>query len=90
MSSFDYVNVKVECPHCGNDVIGFQSKDNVCGMGVIDPKFVNNFYTDCDYCGRYIEFSRYELLAPTKPRKQPFTLAELTEMGFTLMGVKSD
>jgi predicted nucleic-acid-binding Zn-ribbon protein len=55
---FDYVNVSIKCPKCGNIVRGFQTKDGECGMNTLEIEEVNQFYTTCYKCKSWIEFNR--------------------------------
>jgi DNA-directed RNA polymerase subunit RPC12/RpoP len=61
MGMFDYVDLKIECPYCGVILEGFQSKDSKCELDIISPKEVNNTYTSCDNCGKWVE---YEVVHP--------------------------
>lgn len=60
MGMFDYVKYECVCPICQGDVDGFQSKDNECVLDVVQVKDVDNFYTSCDKCGCWIEFTRID------------------------------
>jgi len=81
MGMFDDVNVVIACPDCGKDVTEFQTKDHYCALKLIDPTEIDNFYTSCE-CGRRIEFNKPPTF--TKPRENPFTLDEITELGFKM------
>lgn len=61
MGMFDYVNFSIPCPHCGHEVEGFQSKSGDCCLETIEPWTVNNFYSGCDNCGAWIDYSRVDL-----------------------------
>lgn len=58
MGMFDYVDFKMKCPGCGEEVAGFQSKDGNCYLETVKPTDVNNFYDACKKCGGWIEFTR--------------------------------
>lgn len=83
MGMFDYVNFKMNCPKCGDEVLGFQSKDAHCMLEKVDPVSVNNFYSNCA-CGHWIELSRNDLPKSNKPRRSPYTIDEVLAMGFKI------
>ena len=60
---FDYVDFKIDCPGCGNEVKEFQSKDGNCTLDILKPHDVNRFYACCFSCGGWIEFERKEQLS---------------------------
>lgn len=85
MGIFDYVNVKIDCPYCGNPMErNWQSKDSICRLETIDPDCVDRFYQSCDGCEKWVEYSRLEV-APAKKRDEPFNLDEVIALGFTLV-----
>lgn len=55
-----YDNIKWEekCPHCGNIIDDFQSKDGPCAMFMLDYWDVKNFYSSCNKCGTSIEYTK--------------------------------
>ena len=62
---FDYVAVKINCPFCKKEIDGikhriFQSKDSTCSLGFIPLDKVDNFYSSCPHCKRWVEFNRKE------------------------------
>lgn len=81
MGMFDYVNVEMPCPKCGSPLDIFQSKDNACRMWLIPPDTVNVFYTSCDNCKTWIEFSRQ---APdvSLEKTPPATREQVEALGF--------
>ena len=83
MGMYDYVNFKMNCPKCSEEVTGFQTKSAHCILDTVDPVAIDNFYTKCS-CGNWIEFSRNNLPAPEKAREEPYTIDEVTALGFTL------
>ncbi len=58
MGMFDWVDFKMPCPKCGQEVDGFQSKSGECTMELVKPSEVTNFYSWCENCGTQIEFFR--------------------------------
>lgn len=80
---FDYVNFKMNCPKCGNEGLKFQTKSSYCLLEIVDPIAVDDFYSVCD-CGNWIEFSRDNLPAREKARAEPYTIDEVTALGFTM------
>ena len=78
---FDYVNVVIPCPKCGEEISGFQSKDERCSLEVIDPTQVANFYSSCPKCGTWVEYIReYDNNPPY--RDTPFNKEEIEALGF--------
>jgi hypothetical protein len=61
MGMFDYVEYEVDCPFCGEELSGFQSKDGECSLATIKPEDVQRFYTSCEHCGNWVE---YEYIPP--------------------------
>lgn len=57
MGMFDYVNYECVCPVCGEDVTGFQSKSGGCMMDTKEAHEVNNFYSTCEGCDCWLEFT---------------------------------
>jgi len=55
---FDYVDFKCDCPTCGAEVKGFQSKDGVCLLTTIKPWETCRFYSSCKECKTRIEYMR--------------------------------
>ena len=60
MGMFDYVDFECICPVCLNHVTGFQTKDKYNVLETVKPQELCNFYTTCDKCGSWIEFTRNE------------------------------
>ena len=58
MGMFDYIKYAMDCPSCGIKVDSFQSKDGDCTLSTLEFWEVDNFYTSCDICGFWIEFTR--------------------------------
>ena len=54
---FDYVNYEMKCPICRTKVDGFQSKDGDCSLSTLEVGEVANFYSSCDKCNAWIDFS---------------------------------
>ncbi len=57
MGMFDYVNYECACPVCQTKVYNFQSKDGDLLLDTVEPAAVNNFYSACDKCGSWIDFT---------------------------------
>ena len=58
MGMFDYINTPdIKCPDCEHLVTGFQSKDGECSCTTLEFWEVDNFYSNCDNCGRHLEFN---------------------------------
>jgi hypothetical protein len=66
MGMFDWVNVPpMKCPHCGKgDLDGWQSKDGPCSLDKVEYWTVDNFYTSCGECRKWVEFVRRSPRAP--------------------------
>lgn len=58
MGMYNHVRYECDCPMCGKNVDGFQTKDGDCQLEFFDPHQANNFYSDCRNCGAWIELSR--------------------------------
>jgi len=85
MGMFDYVNVEIPCPYCGNLNDDYQSKDAGCTLETVDVTEVVNFYSSCNGCGKWVEFVRGFVRGVdtmTVVREKPYSLKECTEMGF--------
>lgn len=87
MGMYDYVNVEVDCPKCGEKVRGFQSKDSECVLAKLDPQYVSNLYSSCHSCRTWVQFSRNEIPEHYEPRATPFSREEIEALGFKLCGV---
>lgn len=83
MGMFDWVNVQIKCPKCGNTVKDFQTKDSSCGLEIIDPTYITNFYSPCRHCNNWIEFSRNPATLQGH-RPTPFSIEEIENMGFRI------
>lgn len=57
MGIYDHVNYKMDCPMCGKDVGDFQTKDLGRFFERVEYWECNNFYSSCDYCNTWIEFT---------------------------------
>lgn len=57
MGLFNYVNFSTKCPCCGVDLKDFQSKDGDTIMTTVEPWEVSNFYTSCDFCKCWVEYT---------------------------------
>lgn len=84
MNKFDYVNVVIACPKCGNAVSEFRSTEFLCNEDRIDPTFVDNFYSSCATCGNLIEFDRSPFPKMKEARKTPYSIDDVTEIGFKM------
>ena len=83
MGMFDYVNFKMPCPECGEEVTGFQSKDTGCSMDEVEPEATNRFYAPCDNCGAWIDIVRDQ--TENKPKRtEPLTLEQVKALGFVV------
>ena len=62
MGMFDYITVdkQVNCPDCGAEVDGFQSKNGPCCLETLPHTEVDNFYASCPECTEWIEFFKVE------------------------------
>ena len=60
MGMFDEVNLTCECPKCGKEVGGFQTKDLRCTLMTVSPIRPDNYYSKCDNCKNWIEFDAVE------------------------------
>lgn len=83
MGMFDHVNVDIPCPECGGTV-DWQSKDGPCGLMTLDPTEVGYFGCYCTTCQKTFTYSRDRHLARKEPRVIPFSVDDVTKMGFEL------
>jgi hypothetical protein len=51
---FDFVDFRAKCPRCGDEVTGFQTKDDSCGLRLLWPHEVSIFYAPCKKCRAWI------------------------------------
>jgi hypothetical protein len=87
MGMYDYVNFAMNCPNCGAEVDGFQSKSGPCTLSFIDPQETTNFYSACSRCGTLYEFiKKYEFPYSTNEREHcgTYTLGEVAALGFIM------
>ncbi len=58
---YDHVKFEIECPRCKDKIVDFQSKDGSCMMWDLEFWEVDNFYSSCDSCKTWVEFTiKYE------------------------------
>lgn len=57
MSMFDYIEFNIKCPLCEKDLPEFQTRDLQCTGDKVEFKDCTNFYSSCDYCNAWIEFT---------------------------------
>lgn len=57
MGLFSYVKLEMNCPFCGHLLKEFQSKDGIL-MEENEPWTLNNFYTSCENCKKWVEYIR--------------------------------
>ena len=57
MGMFDWIKYEAKCEKCGEQLKGFQSKDGPCELLKLEPKDVINFYTSCDKCNAWHDFT---------------------------------
>ena len=81
MGMFDHVDFDMDCPRCGELVNTFQTKYGGCTLDVVSPGSVLNFYTSCEGCGQWIEFTK-PVPQPQPPRK--LYLSDLEALGFVM------
>ena len=82
MGMFDYVNFEMDCPKCGRNVSGFQTKDLGCLLDTVEPDGLMNFYSSCPSCKAWIEFARE--IPASKMREIPLTREDVEAMGFVM------
>lgn len=58
MGMFDYINFKCDCPVCGAEIEGFQSKDGPSDLVTLEYWEVDRFYSECPKCLAWIDFIR--------------------------------
>ena len=84
MGMYDEINVDIKCPKCGSNEMNWQSKDYMCGLDMIDPDKVQEFYTYCDKCDTFTTYRRgaENDEAVIECRAEPYSLDEVEKMGF--------
>lgn len=88
MGMFDYVNFKMPCPQCGEEVGNWQTKSTDCTMDTVDPQACSSFYSRCEKCKLWFDFGRE--IPVTPPRSTPYTLDEVRAMGFSMTTRSTD
>jgi len=85
MGIFDHVNYKMDCPKCGKEVSGFQTKDLGSWFETVEYWQCDNFYSSCDYCNTWIEFilKRERVEIPIEAYEMRIELCEFEESQFT-------
>jgi hypothetical protein len=83
MSMYNMVNAVIYCPNCGATIKDFFTKEGQLETKKVDPIGINYFYCACLDCSTWFEFKK-ECTPTTVARDAPFTLKELTELGFRL------
>ena len=58
MGMYDKIYYECVCPVCHKKVTGFQSKSGGCMLDELKPSNVDNFYSECDTCGCWVEFHK--------------------------------
>lgn len=57
MGMFDHVLFETDCWGCGAKLDDFQTKDGECALMAIPPNGLDSFYTGCDRCGLWVEYT---------------------------------
>ncbi len=77
MGMFNWVDYECVCPQCHGKVEKFQTKDSdgYCDLSTVSPSSVSNFYSSCEKCGCWVEFSsipteNYQMVVTGKDRKE--------------------
>jgi hypothetical protein len=85
MGIFNHVNYKMNCPNCGKDVGDFQTKSFAGYFETIDYWECDNFYSSCDYCNTWIEFTlqRKNTKIPIEKYEMRIEPSEFEESQFT-------
>jgi hypothetical protein len=83
MSMYNMVNAVIYCPNCGATIKDFYTKEGDLGIKKVDPIGINYFSCACLDCKQSFEFKK-ECTPTTVARDAPFTLKELTGLGFRL------
>lgn len=83
MPYFDFINVRMPCPTCGNEVSHFLSKCGPRRQMTIDPGDVHEFSGTCWKCGMWINYHRSFSNDPAF-RAEPYSRSEVEALGFVL------
>ena len=67
MGMFDYVDYRGPCPECGDELVGWQSKDGECVLSILTPQQARNFYTICLTCGAWVDADSGEVIDVSNP-----------------------
>ncbi len=83
MSMYNMVNAVIYCPNCGATIRDFFTKEGQLELKKVDPIGIDYFYCACQDCKQQFEFKK-ECTSTVEARSMPFTLRELTGLGFRL------
>ena len=56
MGLFNYVDIKMNCPYCKKKIDGFQTKEGILYCDTVPFWSVDNFYTNCKHCKKWVEY----------------------------------
>jgi len=57
MGMYDEVRYSDNCKNCGAELTDFQTKDHKNLLNQVEPSQVDNFYTNCDKCDTWHEYT---------------------------------
>jgi hypothetical protein len=59
MGMFATIDYEIPCPECGGPIKNFQTKDpDVLELQPVPVETVSNFYSYCNGCGWWVDFTR--------------------------------
>lgn len=83
MGVFDNVNFTMDCPECGTNMTGFQTKESQYMLGLVEITDVHNFYNMCYKCNTWVELDRpYQEVE--RGHLPPKTLKDAESIGYVL------
>lgn len=88
MGMYDYVDFECECPKCGKQLKGFQTKDLDCSLEQVKPWETERFYSFCNNCKTYIQYNRIVKDPPLKRVVPPAPEGWLNDYRMTYEEIK--
>lgn len=82
---YDYVNVKLLCPYCREELDPVRSTDGPCDLSWVDPTEVYNLHSYCYNCSNWVEYERNPPQQEKGHRDKAFSLEEIQALGFELV-----
>lgn len=75
MGLFDTIDLSDSCPYCGALITDFQSISGPCTMEILKPWAVNDFYSACPDCEKWVHYHRKSRVGTVKV-EEPYRSVE--------------